>query len=134
MVKEYIVTETEWWDRVGMAVDMLEKLSNVQRKKLIVAGQTVEWVGNHFKEFVAAFQGLKEASVSSPVDVTAFIFGGIENSEILRRLNEMPDETPLDMLILPFSIYCPELKSFVSVNDFSVSLEEHLDKMKGIEM
>jgi len=134
MVKEYIVTETEWWDRVAMAVDMLEKSINVQRKKLIVAGQTVEWVGNHFKEFVAAFQGLTEASASSSVDVTAFMYDGIESSEILRRLNQMPDETPRDLLILPFSIYCPELKSFVSINDFSVSLEEHLDKMKGMKI
>ena len=94
-----IVTETEWWDRVAMAVDLLLRRGSA---KPVTAG-----------------------------DATAYIFQDVRDPEILRRLNQMPDETPLDLLVQPIAVYCPEMRSLVSVNDPSTPLEEHLKKLEG---
>lgn len=101
--RQAVVSETEWWDRIAMALDRLTARSAAQRRD----------VG------------------TLPDGVTAYVFDGITDVETLRRLTQMPDETPTDLLILPFSVYCPEMNSFVSVNDPETPLEEHLRRLRG---
>jgi hypothetical protein len=126
MPRETVIDEIEWWDRVAMAVDMLLKRSGAQRRKFLAGETRVEWIGND----ASLFSGRETISDGAP-DLTAYVFSGVQDVEILRRLNQMPDETPLDLLAQPFSLYCPEMNSFVSINNSSVSLEEHVAKMKG---
>ena len=58
-----------------------------------------------------------------PPGVTAYVFDGIRDVEILRRLTQMPDETPLDMM---------EMSSLVVVNDPATPLKEHLHRLQMI--
>jgi hypothetical protein len=99
MISHFIVTETEWWDRIAMAVDRLAVLPGTRAR------------------------AIPPEALSG---VTAHVFDDVRDVETLRRLTQMPDETPSDMLRRPFAVYCPDMKSFVSVNDPSTPLEAHL--------
>jgi hypothetical protein len=95
------VTETEWWDRIAMAADLLA-------------------VRAHPRDLGGRL----------PPGVSAAVYDQVEDVEALRRLTQLPDETPMDLLVLPFSVYCPEMRSFVSVNDPGTTLEEHLRRLE----
>lgn len=105
-----------------MAVELLIKKSGAGRVRCLVGVRVVECVGN---------ASPSAASSDGPVAVTGYLFKDISDSEILRRLTQMPDETPSDMLVEPFDIYCPEMNSFVSINNPAVSLETHLSRLQG---
>ena len=123
MSREYFISELEWWDRVAMALELLERKPGTQQGVVTIGPESVAWVGNGVppKPFVEG----------KTAEVTAYVFGEVRDAEILRRLNQMPDETPLDLLMEPFSFYCPEVRSFVSVNAPEVSLERHLEKLRS---
>lgn len=123
--KDYVIDETEWWDRAAVAVDMLLKKEGVRRRETQAGGRAVRVYTN----VPAAGDISADPGRTAEPDVTAYLFQGLRDAEILRRLNQMPDETPLDLLMAAFAIYCPEMKSFISVNDPAVPLEEHLKKM-----
>lgn len=121
-IKEYMVSETQWWDNVAMALDLALERVNLQNVKVMALGQVVDCRTD-------AVQPAPAAPPEAPATVFAWLLNELRDREILRRLNQMPDETPMDLLILPFAIYCPENMSFVSVNNPSVTLEEHLRKL-----
>lgn len=99
--RKVIVTETEWWDRIAMAVDRL-----------------------------AALAPRPGTAGPLPGGVTAHVYDDVKDTETLRRLTQMPDETPSDLLRLPFAVYCPDMNGFVSVNDPDTPLEAHLQRLK----
>jgi hypothetical protein len=118
-----VVTETEWWDRIAVAVELLEKLPGAARRRVEAAGRSVQWVGD------GPVPGAPAAD-ARPADATAYVFPSLKNVEILRRITQMPDETPLDMLAVPFAVYCPDMAAFVAVNMPEVPLEEHLKRLE----
>jgi hypothetical protein len=109
---------------VAAAVDLLVRKPGVNRRVVAVAGQTVEWIGPEGSGPPAASGEGRGSS-----DATAYVFDDLGDREILRRLNQMPDETPMDLLRLPFAIYCRDVRSLVSINQPAASLEEHLRKL-----
>lgn len=98
------VTEIEWWDRVAMALDRLSLRSDARRR---------------------------DVKALLPAGVEAYVYEEVRDVETLRRITQMPDETPSDLLILPFSLYCLEMNSFVSINDPDTSVGEHLRRLQG---
>lgn len=98
------VTEIEWWDRVAMALDRLSAGSGAHRR---------------------------DVKALLPAGVEAHVYEGIRDVETLRRITQMPDETPSDLLILPFNLYCLDMNSFVSINDPDTPMEEHLRRLQG---
>ncbi|MGQ0644175.1 MAG: hypothetical protein ACT4O3_01625 [Elusimicrobiota bacterium] len=125
MSRALYADETQWWDGPAMAVDMLLKRPGVRRAKLAAARGAVDWAGD------AEAPALPAASGAAAY--TVYAFAGLRDVEILRRLNQMPDETPLDLLSQPFAVYCPDIKTLVTVNDPDFSLEEGLERLERRE-
>jgi hypothetical protein len=115
------VDETGWWDRIAAAADMLAARPDARRGSAVAGGRTLQIIGN---------RAPRTAPETAPADsVAAYIFHGVRDTEVLRRLTQMPDETPFDLLAGPVAVYCPDLKCFVSVNDEDTALEEHLENL-----
>jgi hypothetical protein len=122
--KDIFIDETEWWDRLAVTVDMMERLPGVKKWDAPAFGKTVRWIGDGTPP-----AGATPAGAASPA-ATVYAFPSLTIVEILRRVTQMPDETPLDMLAVPFAVYCRDMKSVVSVNDPSTPLEAHLKTLE----
>lgn len=116
------VDETEWWDRIAAAVDMLVRLPQARRGAVRSGGKAVQVIGDP--------DWPREPSPNAAGAVTAYVFRSVRDAEILRRLTQLPDETTLDNLMEPLAVYCIEMNSFVSVNDPLTPLEEHLARLQ----
>jgi hypothetical protein len=127
MLREVYVGETEWWDRIAAAVEALERRAGVRRRFVRVGERAIEIVDDGQVLIPTG----TEAERPGGRAVTAYVFPRLKDTEILRRLTQLPDETPMDNLLRPFAVYCPEMESFVSVNDLETSLEQHLKKLFG---
>lgn len=117
------VDETEWWDRIAAAVDMLVRLPEARRGTARAGGKAVRVIGD-------PDWPLDPSRDPAAGAVNAYVFRSVRNAEILRRLTQLPDETTLDNLMEPLAVYCAEMNSFVSVNDPLTPLEEHLERLQ----
>lgn len=122
-VREVFIDETEWWDRVAMSLDLLEKKFGAKKVLVRSGDRTVQWVGN-----CPPPQGL---AVEKPraADATAYVFKEVSDVEILRRLSQMPDESEIELLVRPFIFYCPETVSLVGINLPEMPLADMLKKL-----
>ena len=110
MNEAWVISEMEWWDRVAMALDLLAARQKLSPRPCLFEGENVGITSNRQD---IPFQSRPSGG---PTRASAYFFSDLRDSEILRRLTQMPDETFLDLLTAPFLIHCPEMKSLVSVN------------------
>jgi hypothetical protein len=112
---DIIVDETEWWDRVAAAVDLLERRPGLSRLALLAAGRAVAVVTDR--------PVWTEPRTEEPPRVTAYVFDGAAGDEVVRRITQLPDETPADLLSRPVKVFCPDLNSLVCINEPSAGLD-----------
>ncbi len=122
-IREVFLDETEWWDRVAMSLELLEKKYGAKKTLLRVGDRTVQWVGN------CPPPGSSVVEKPRAAEATAYLFRDVADVEILRRLSQMPDESEIELLVRPFVFYCPETASFVGINLPGLPLEEMLPKL-----
>jgi hypothetical protein len=125
MLNARVIDELEWWDRTAPALDILLQRPGLHRAVINAGGRTVDWTGD-----APPPAGATPAAPGAAPEATAYLFHHLQDPEGLRRLNQLPDDLPLDLLARPFALYCPDMKSFVCVNAPEVPLEEHLQKLK----
>jgi hypothetical protein len=120
-LKEIVVDETEWWDRLAMAVELIEKKSAVKKGVVTVGDESVSLITDRAADFELS---------APPAAATIYFLEHLEDSEILRRMSQMPDETPKDLLMRPMAFYCPEEKTAVCVNSPGTALTYLLAQLR----
>ena len=114
--KEFLVSETEWYDRILFALGRLSQRPGVKEHWALVDGSVAAYVGDDPQVHRYFTRQWKEAPSGAEPAGWAYVFTGLKDPEYLRRLNEYPDETLQVDLEAPFMVYCQETNSLVTVN------------------
>ncbi|OGR52361.1 MAG: hypothetical protein A3I11_00430 [Elusimicrobia bacterium RIFCSPLOWO2_02_FULL_39_32] len=110
------ITLGMWEDRILPALSNLEKMCGMLRMECEIENKKILYIGNE-KKFLDQLN-CKISAIQSPqkAETMLFVFGGLTDLSILRRLKDFPDETDALELTAPWAGECKEMNSILVIN------------------
>ncbi|MBI2119947.1 MAG: hypothetical protein HYT97_10045 [Elusimicrobia bacterium] len=105
-----------WEDRILPALSNLEKISSMVKIGCEIENKKIQYIGNE-KKFLDHLN-LKHSNIQffQKAETILYVFGGLSDLSILRRLKDFPDETDALELTAPWAGECKEMNSILVVN------------------
>ena len=105
----------EWENKIDPVLFELAKMAGVKRTKVVLDGKKVAFVGNDegFYQFLK-ING-QEHFFTEP-QIFLYVFSGLSDLSILRRLKEYPDETPRVEIEAAWAAESSEAASLIIIN------------------
>ena len=105
----------EWENKVDPVLFELARSGGVQNLKFLLGDARIQYAGNDpvFARFLAS-RG--RTSEFPKADLFLYVYSGLTDLAILRRLKEYPDETDRSEIEAPWIAECEEAKSIILIN------------------